>query len=129
MEEIKKNSDMFWIYILECENGNYYTGYTKDLAKRYQQHLKGTTNSKYTRSFKPKRIAQCWQLFDEVGMALKIERFIKRQNKKTKELLIQHPDKLKEMISEKLKMNLELLHRDTSKIVQKNAQRINESNG
>ena len=102
----KKNSDIFWIYILECENGNYYTGYTRDLAKRYQQHLEGKV--KYTHSFKPIRIAQCWQLFDEVGMALKVERFIKRQDKKTKALLIQQPSKLKEMISEKLKINIEL---------------------
>jgi len=102
MIENKKNSDVFWIYILECKNGNYYTGYTKDLAKRYQQHLKGTTNSKYTRSFKPKRIAQCWQLFDEVGMALKIERFIKKQDRKSKEILINQPEKLKSLLVSKL---------------------------
>lgn len=110
MEENKKNSNIFWIYILECENGNYYTGYTKDLAKRFQQHLNGKV--KYTRSFKPIRIAQCWQLFGEVGVALKIERFIKRRDKKTKELLIQHSDRLKGMVSEKLEIDVELLPRD-----------------
>ncbi len=110
-------ANCFYIYILECDNGNYYTGYTKDLVKRYQQHLTGTANSKYTRSFKPKRIAQCWQLFDEIGIALKIERFIKRQDKKTKKLLIQHPDRLREKASEKLKINLELLQYDISGIV------------
>ena len=92
MVESKKNTDVFWIYILECENGNYYTGYTKDLTKRYQQHLDGKV--KYTRSFKPTRIAQCWQLFDEVSMALKIERFIKSQTRVTKETLINFPEKL-----------------------------------
>ncbi len=114
--ENKKNSDVFWIYILECENGNYYTGYTRDLAKRYQQHLNGTANSKYTRSFRPRRIVQCWQLFDTVGTALKIERFIKRKDKKTKELMIKHPDRLKEMVSKKMKINLELFHYDSSKM-------------
>lgn len=100
MTEIKKNSNSFWIYILECENGNFYTGYTKDLAKRYQQHEKGTASSKYTRSFKPKRIAQCWQLIDDVGVALKIERFIKKQNRKTKQSLIDQPAKLSSLLVE-----------------------------
>jgi len=114
MKENEKQSEYFWIYILECDNGNYYTGYTRDLAKRYQQHLKGKV--KYTRSFKPIRIAQSWQLFDEVGVALKIERFIKRQDKKKKELLIQHPDRLKERVSEELKIDIELLHHDPTKM-------------
>lgn len=114
MEEGKNKPAVCWIYILECENGNYYTGYTKDLAKRYQQHLNGKV--KYTNSFKPIRIAQSWQIVDEVGVALKIERFIKRQDKKTKELLIQHPDQLKEMITEKLKIDVELLPCDPTKV-------------
>ncbi|UCE06403.1 MAG: GIY-YIG nuclease family protein [bacterium] len=100
MIENKKNSDVFWIYILECDNGNYYTGYTKDLPKRYQQHLDGVV--KYTRSFKPIRIAQCWQLLDEVGMALKIERFIKKQDRKIKEILINYPEKLKSLLVSEL---------------------------
>lgn len=104
----KKNADVFWIYILECDNGNYYTGYTKDLAKRYEQHLAGKANSKYTRSFKPIRIAQCWQLFDSIGTALKIERFIKLQSRVTKELLIQSPETLKMKLHGKLKLNLDL---------------------
>ncbi|MBT7521096.1 MAG: GIY-YIG nuclease family protein, partial [Nitrospina sp.] len=28
----------FWLYMLECENGSFYTGYTKNLAIRYYQH-------------------------------------------------------------------------------------------
>jgi putative endonuclease len=108
MVENKNNSDVFWIYILECDNGNYYTGYTKDLAKRYDQHLAGRANSKYTRSFKPKRIAQCWQLHDSVGTALKIERFIKQQSRTTKELFIQSPEILKTKLHGKLKLDLEL---------------------
>jgi putative endonuclease len=116
MAKNKNNYDGFWIYILECENGNYYTGYTKDLAKRYQQHVRGTANSKYTRSFKPKRIAQCWQLFDEVGMALKIERFIKGQDRKVKQSLIENPADLKAMIAENLNLNLSLLDFDPTRI-------------
>jgi putative endonuclease len=108
MEDSATNSSVFWIYILECDNGNYYTGYTKDLTKRYEQHLAGRANSKYTRSFKPKRIAQCWQLHDSIGTALKIERFIKRQHRVTKELLIHSPEILKTKLQAKFKLEFNL---------------------
>ena len=103
-----------WIYILECDNGNYYTGYTRDLAKRYQQHLNGKV--KYTRSFKPIRIAQCWQLLDEVGIALKIERFIKRQTRITKESLISSPEKLCQMLQGRLNLHPKMQPFDLMKI-------------
>lgn len=116
MEENKKNANAFWIYILECQNGNYYTGYTRNLDRRYQQHLKGTANSKYTRSFKPKRIAQSWQLFEDVGTVLKIERFIKRQSRTAKEVLINSPEKLGQMLRERINLYTEIHAFDLSKI-------------
>jgi len=105
---LDSGSNCFYIYILECDNGNYYTGYTKDLTKRYEQHLAGRANSKYTRSFKPIRIAQCWQLVDTIGTALKIERFIKQQSRAAKELLIQSPEILKTKLHGKLKLEPDL---------------------
>jgi putative endonuclease len=120
MEENKKNSNIFWIYILECKNGNYYTGYTRNLDRRYQQHLKGTANSKYTKSFKPKRIARSWQLFENVGTVLKIERFIKRQRRTTKEALINSPEKLGQMLREKLNLFAEIHSFDHRKLKKHN---------
>lgn len=104
-----KQSNHLWIYILECENGNYYTGYTKNLVKRFQLHLAGKANSKYTRSFKPEKIAQCWWLFDSIGTALKVERFIKKQTRKTKTLFVEHPHELKKMIVKRMNMELEII--------------------
>ncbi len=72
-----KVKQWLWLYMLECDNGRFYTGYTKNLAIRYYQHKEGKQSARYTQSFKPVRIAQCWRLFDEVGTALKVERFIK----------------------------------------------------
>ena len=74
----KDNS--YWIYILLCNNGNYYTGYTTDIKRRYQEHVKGTAKCKYTRSFKPLTIAQSWQVTCK-NTALKIEYFIKNLKK------------------------------------------------
>ena len=85
----------FWLYMLECENGSFYTGYTKNLAIRYYQHKSGRQSARYTRGFKPVKIAQCWRLFDTIGTALKVERFIKNQNRKTKLLWIKNPEDLK----------------------------------
>lgn len=47
------DSDDQWIvYILECSDGSLYTGITKDLARRVQEHNDGGA-SRYTRSRRP----------------------------------------------------------------------------
>jgi putative endonuclease len=89
----------FWVYILLCRNGHYYTGYTTDLNRRYQEHLTGTDKCKYTRSFKPERLAQCWEVRDSKTLALQIEAFIKKLPKKKKEALISNPKELTEHFS------------------------------
>jgi putative endonuclease len=84
----------YWVYILECENGAFYTGYTTDLVRRYQEHVAGTGKCKYTRSFKPVKIAQAWHITESKNMALKMEKYIKSLSKKQKEMLIIQPEKL-----------------------------------
>ena len=106
----------FWLYVLECENGSFYTGYTKNLAIRYYQHRKGKQSARYTRSFKPIRIAQCWRLFDTVGTALKVERFIKNQDRKTKILWIENPKELKARIVRNLGKELIMFPFDASRV-------------
>lgn len=106
----------FWLYVLECENGSFYTGYTKNLAIRYYQHRKGKQSARYTRSFKPIRIAQCWRLFDTVGTALKVERFIKNQDRKTKALWVQNPEELKSRIFKNMGKELIIFPFDASRV-------------
>lgn len=89
-ENTMKNST-YWVYILLCENNTYYTGYTTNIEKRYQSHLKGTGKCKYTRSFKPVRIAQCWKITGDKSFAMKIESYIKKLSKLEKEEIIAHP--------------------------------------
>jgi hypothetical protein len=45
------------IYILRLQEGKYYVGKTDDVAKRYQQHLKGY-GSAWTKKYKPISIAR-----------------------------------------------------------------------
>jgi len=80
----------YWVYILLCSNNNYYTGYTTDLAKRYEAHLNGT-GSKYTRSFKPLKLMQCWKITAKKAFAMEVERYIKKMSRTEKEEIILNP--------------------------------------
>lgn len=84
----------YWVYILLCDNQSYYTGYTDDLQKRYRAHVTGTGKCKYTRSFKPLRIAQCWKVYGEKALAMQLERQIKKLSRSEKEKLILKPELL-----------------------------------
>ena len=84
----------YYIYILECDNGSYYTGYTTDIARRFQEHMDGSIKCKYTRSFKPIHIAQTWSTLNNKSEALRIERFIKTLSKQAKQNLIRCPHTL-----------------------------------
>lgn len=107
-DHLLKADPPFWLYMLECDNGNFYTGYTKNLAIRYYQHKNGKQSAKYTRGFKPVKIAQCWRLFDSIGTALKIERYIKKQKRSIKENLIKNPEDLKSRIFKNLNLDLKI---------------------
>ena len=106
----------FWLYLLECDNGAFYTGYTKNLAIRYHQHKSGKQSAKYTRIYKPIKIAQCWRLFDTIGTALRVERFIKKQDRKTKLEWIKNPEELKIRVSKNMERELILFSFDASKV-------------
>ncbi|MFK3617544.1 GIY-YIG nuclease family protein [Coxiella burnetii] len=84
----------YWVYILECSNNSYYTGYTTDLMRRYHEHVSGTAKCKYTRSFKPLGVAQSWQILGDKATAMQVEKFIKKLNRKKKKQLILHPETL-----------------------------------
>ena len=36
---------MYFVYIIETEDGTYYTGMTNDVARRFQEHLSGNSHS------------------------------------------------------------------------------------
>ena len=75
---------MFFVYLLECSNGNYYAGYTTDIEQRCARTSESFQKCKYTRSFPPRRIAACWQIAADLSQILKIEAAIKRLSKAEK---------------------------------------------
>lgn len=89
----------FYVYILYCENDTFYTGYTNDVVRRYQSHLNGTGKCKYTKSFKPIGIAQCWGIEGDKAIAMRVERYIKKLSRAEKEGLIKRPQSLYAVLS------------------------------
>ena len=73
---------MTGVYILECADGTLYTGATKNLTNRLQQHTLGKA-AKYTRSRLPINLVY-WEPHDEYSSALRREAVIKKMNKNKK---------------------------------------------
>jgi putative endonuclease len=67
---------VYFVYILQCCDGSYYTGYTNNLKERTRQHLNGT-GARYTKAHKPDRIAYV-ENYETRSQAMKREREIKK---------------------------------------------------
>lgn len=49
-------ADAAYVYILLCEDGSLYTGWTTDVEKRFSAHCSGR-GARYTRAHRPVRVA------------------------------------------------------------------------
>jgi putative endonuclease len=82
-----------FVYILKCSNGCYYTGSTKYLNLRIQQHQNGE-GANYTRKHLPVKLAY-FEEFQRIDEAFKREKQIQGWCRKKKEALINSkPEKL-----------------------------------
>ncbi|MEF8874299.1 MAG: GIY-YIG nuclease family protein [Candidatus Thermoplasmatota archaeon] len=77
---------MWYLYILRLSDDSLYTGITKDLERRVEQHRSGK-GSKYVRSRLPCRIVYKEKM-ENRSEALKREAEIKRWSKERKEELV-----------------------------------------
>ncbi len=67
---------VFYVYIILCTDGSFYTGYTKNIDARARLHASGK-GARYTKMHKPKRVAYT-EVFDSRGKAMKREKEIKK---------------------------------------------------
>ena len=74
-----------WVYMLLCEDGSYYTGWTTDVEKRYTKHCNGK-GAKYTRVHHPLEIAFA-ACYDDKKEAMRKEYRIKQLSHCEKEKL------------------------------------------
>jgi putative endonuclease len=76
----------FYVYILLCSDGSFYTGYTKNIDARTRLYANGK-GARYTRIHKPERVAYV-ELFGSRAKAMKREREIKKMTHQQKLNLI-----------------------------------------
>ncbi|MFG6497479.1 GIY-YIG nuclease family protein [Fictibacillus sp. UD] len=81
-----KKEDNHFLYILECGDGTYYTGYTNDLAKRLEKHKEGK-GAKYTRGRGPLKLV-FQKSFSTKQEAMRMEFAVKKLNRAEKERMI-----------------------------------------
>ena len=94
MRRIKRRfvrSGMFYVYIVECADGTYYTGYTPHIKRRIELHNSGK-GAKYTRQHGPVRLVW-YKKYKYFKRAFKREIEIKKLKRAQKERLINEDKK------------------------------------
>ena len=77
---------MWYVYIIRCKDGTYYTGITTNVERRIKEHNSGT-GAKYTRSRTPVELEE-YKEFKDRSKASKEEARIKKLTRVKKEKLI-----------------------------------------
>ena len=76
---------MHYVYVLECSDGTYYTGYTTDVERRVAEHDAGE-GAKYTRGRTPVELRHV-ESFETRAAAMSREYEIKQLSRPGKEQL------------------------------------------
>jgi putative endonuclease len=83
---------MNYVYIVECSDGTFYTGWTNNLEKRIYMHSNGV-GAKYTKGRGPVKLMH-YEEFEEKKDAMKREYEIKKLTRKAKIILIRETKKI-----------------------------------
>ncbi|WP_135827694.1 GIY-YIG nuclease family protein [Halorussus halobius] len=75
-----------WVYVVECVDGSFYTGYTTDVERRVREHDRGE-GAKYTRGRTPVELVHV-EAFDSRSAAMSREYEVKRLTRAGKERLV-----------------------------------------
>ena len=79
-----------FVYVLECADGSYYTGYTTDVERRVAEHDDGD-GAKYTRGRTPVELRHS-EPFDSRSAAMQREHEIKTLSRSEKARLVGDDD-------------------------------------
>ena len=77
----------YFVYILLCSDGSYYTGITNDLVRRLDEHHTGFNQSSYTFKRRPLKLA-FHEMFTDVNQAIAFEKQVKGWRREKKEAII-----------------------------------------
>jgi len=75
-----------YVYVLECADGTYYTGYTTDVERRVAEHDAGD-GAKYTRGRTPVSLVHV-EAYDSRSAAMSREHEVKTYSRARKERLV-----------------------------------------
>jgi putative endonuclease len=75
-----------YVYVLECSDGTYYTGYTTDIERRVEEHDAGE-GAKYTRGRTPVDLVHT-EAFETRSAAMSREHEVKSLSRREKERLV-----------------------------------------
>ncbi|MBS1680824.1 MAG: GIY-YIG nuclease family protein [Bacteroidetes bacterium] len=76
----------YFVYIVECSDGLYYTGVTNDLDRRISEHNEGIHPKSFTFKRRPVKL-KYWLRFSDVNQAIDWEKQLKGWGRKKKEAL------------------------------------------
>lgn len=75
-----------WVYVVECADESYYTGYTTDVERRVEEHNQGE-GAKYTRGRTPVQLVYS-EGFESKAAAMSREHEIKTLSRAEKASLV-----------------------------------------
>jgi putative endonuclease len=73
----------YYVYMLRCIDGTFYTGVTNDIERRFHEHSTGHDPSCYTYSRRPLRLAYAGE-FQYIDRAINFEKQLKGWSHKKK---------------------------------------------
>ena len=79
---------IYFVYIVECSDKSYYTGFTSNLDKRIVEHNSGAHDNSYTFRRRPIKL-RWYEQFTDPKHAIAIEKKIKGWSRKKKKALIE----------------------------------------
>jgi len=77
----------YFVYIIECSDGSYYTGVTNNYERRFQEHCDGLNPTCYTFERRP-LLLRYVEWFHDVEQAIAREKQLKGWSRKKKEALM-----------------------------------------
>ena len=65
----------WYTYVVECDDGSFYKGFTDDLMRRYEEHCRGI-GAEHTKKHKPRQLYY-WEQHSTRGAAIAREKYLK----------------------------------------------------
>ncbi len=81
------NQHNYYLYILQCSDGSYYTGVTNNLERRFEEHQEGTDPKCYTYNRRP-LVLKYYEYSRVIDDVIAREKQVKKWSRKKKEALM-----------------------------------------